>query len=131
MDSLVQKRLQIFRLVAFEIASGVVWAIGQITFAYFIPTVWALIFGLIFGSVVAMIGSYFLLPDIKHKFKIVRVYVWQIVHFGKWIFLSSTVYFLSMSFDRLYLAAAIPLALLGVYGIARAISDLLSCWSCG
>ena len=31
-----------------------------------------------------------------------------------------------MSFDRLYLAGVIPLALLGVYGIARSIADLLS-----
>jgi O-antigen/teichoic acid export membrane protein len=48
------------------------------------------------------------------------------VSFAKWIFLSSIIFFLSMSFDRLYLAGMIPLALLGVYGIARSIADLLS-----
>ena len=49
-----------------------------------------------------------------------------IVHFGKWIFLSSIVFFASTNFDRLYLAGVIPFALLGVYGIARSIAELLS-----
>jgi O-antigen/teichoic acid export membrane protein len=46
--------------------------------------------------------------------------------FGKWIFASSVIYFLSSNFDRLYLAKAISLGLLGVFGIARSISELLS-----
>ena len=49
----------------------------------------------------------------------------EIMHFGKWIFLSSAVYFLSINFDKLYLGKAVPLSLFGVYGIARAIADLL------
>ena len=123
---LIQRRLQIAKFTAYEIVVGIIWAVGQIALAYFIPTIWALVFGLILGSAIPMIGSYFLLPEVRHRFTISRSYAWQIIHFGKWIFLGSIVYFLSMSFDRLYLAGVIPLALLGVYGIARSISELLS-----
>jgi O-antigen/teichoic acid export membrane protein len=49
----------------------------------------------------------------------------EILNFGKWIFVSSVVYFLSVNFDKLYLGGVVPLNMLGVYGIARAISDLL------
>ena len=74
-----------------------------------------------------MIGSYFLIPDVTHRVTLSRKYLWaEILHFGKWIFLTSIIYFLSINFDRLYLASVIPLALLGVYGIARTISELLS-----
>ena len=52
-------------------------------------------------------------------------YARQILHFGRWIFLSSVIYFLSMNFDRLYLAKAAPLAMLGIYEIARGISDMM------
>lgn len=123
---LLQKRLQIARLTAYNVIVGIISAAGQITFAYFVPTIWGLVFGLLFSGATVLIGGFFLLPDVKHRFKISRNYTWQILHFGKWIFLASVVYFLSISFDRLYLAGAIPLALLGVYGIARSIAELLS-----
>jgi len=75
--------------------------------------------------VITMIGTYFLLPDVKHRFFISKQYAREILTFGKWILLSSIVYFLSMNYDRLYLPKVIPLDLLGVYGVARSISELV------
>jgi len=124
--SLMLKRLQIARLSAFELIIVLLNSAAFVLFAYLSPTIWAQVFGVLFGSAVSMIGSYFLLPDVKQRFYISKQFVWQIVGFGKWIFLSSIVYFLSSNFDRLYLAKAVPLELLGVYGIARSISELCS-----
>jgi O-antigen/teichoic acid export membrane protein len=98
----------------------------QVLLAYFFPSIWALVFGMILGSASSMIGSYFLLSGIEYRFRISKDYARQILHFGKWIFISSIIYFFSMSFDRLYLGGVIPLALLGVYGIARSISDIFT-----
>lgn len=123
---LVQKKLQIDKLTAYELITGSAWAVGQITLAYFIPTIWALVIGLLFGSALSLFGSYFLLSDVRHRFMISRQYISQILHFGKWIFVSSMIYFLSMSFDRIYLAGVISLTLLGVYGISKSISELLT-----
>jgi O-antigen/teichoic acid export membrane protein len=124
--ALLQRKLQIGKLSIFEIIVTLIFAIAQIALAYLNPTIWALVFGLLVGSSATMIGSYFLIPELKHKFKISKSYFWQIIGFGKWIFISSAIFFFSMNFDRLYLAGVIPLALLGVYGIARSISELLS-----
>jgi O-antigen/teichoic acid export membrane protein len=124
--SLLQKRLEIARLVTFEILiGGIIGSAGHILFAYLTPTIWALAIGGLIGPAASMIASYFLLPGVTQRFYISRTYAWEILHFGKWIFLSSIVYFLSSNFDRLYLAKVIPLELLGVYGISRAISELL------
>jgi O-antigen/teichoic acid export membrane protein len=123
---LVQKRLQIDKLTVYEIASGALWALGQIALAYVIPTIWSMVLGLIFGAITATIGSFFLIPELRLRFTLSRAYTRQILHFGKWVFLGSVVYFLAISFDRLYLAGVIPFALLGVYGISRSISELLS-----
>jgi O-antigen/teichoic acid export membrane protein len=122
---LMQKRLQIAKLNAFEVIVSFISSAGYILLAYYSPTIWALVFGGLFGSAVAMIGSYFLLPDLKQKLHFSRRYSWEILHFGKWIFASSIVYFLSTNFDRLYLAKVVPLQILGVYGIARSLSELL------
>jgi O-antigen/teichoic acid export membrane protein len=73
-----------------------------------------------------MVASYFLLPDIKLRLRLVRPYAWEILHFGKWLVIASLVSFMSMNFDRVYLAKFVPLAFLGVYGIARSMADLLS-----
>jgi O-antigen/teichoic acid export membrane protein len=122
---LLQKRMQIGKLNAFEMIVSVVSSAAYIFLAYLSPTIWALAFGGLFASAITMIGSYFLLPDVKPKFHLSKRFSWEILHFGKWIFLSSIVYFLSTNFDRLYLAKVVPLQILGVYGIARSISELL------
>jgi O-antigen/teichoic acid export membrane protein len=122
----LQKRLQFARLNAFEISTAAVGAGAQVFLAYLAPTVWALVFGWLISIAVATIGSYFLLPDLRHRFHISKAYIRQILSFGKWIFAASVIYFLSSNFDRLYLAKVIPLELLGIYGIARALSEPLS-----
>ena len=123
---LLQKKLRVAKVAGYEVILSFIWSIEQVALAYFIRTIWALVFGLLLGSATTMVTSYFLLPDVRHRFRLSKRYVWQILHFGKWIFVSSIVYFLSTNFDRLYLAGVIPLALLGIYGIARSIADLLS-----
>jgi O-antigen/teichoic acid export membrane protein len=123
---LLNKRLQVARLTTFDMIVALFSSVAHILFAYLSRTIWALVFGGLFQSAATMVGSYFLLPDVRAKFHLSKRFVWEILHFGKWIFFSSIVYFLSQNFDRLYLAKVVPLELLGVYGIARNMSDLLS-----
>jgi O-antigen/teichoic acid export membrane protein len=122
---LMQKRFQVGRLNLFEIAFAVFSLITSVIFAYLSRTIWALVFGGLFQSAVFMVSSHFLLPDVRHRFYLSKQYTKEILHFGKWIFVSSIVYFLSTNFDRLYLAKVIELQVLGVYGIARSISEML------
>lgn len=123
---LLQKRMQYRTLTVFNMIVGVASAALSIIVAYFNRTIWALVFGYLAGTTISMIGSFFVLPEIRQKLHIARRYVVEILSFGKWIFASSIIYFCSSNFDRLYLAKAVPLALLGVYGIARALADVLS-----
>jgi O-antigen/teichoic acid export membrane protein len=122
--SLMAKRLQIAKLNLFETILAVVGSTALIVFSWLSPTVWALVLGNLFGSFVAMIGSYFLVRDVKQRFHISKGPALEIIHFGKWIFISSMVYFLSTYIDRFYLGKVVPLEMLGIYGIARSISDL-------
>ena len=123
---LLQKRMKYRTLTTFEAIVAVFSSAGQVIWAYLSPTIWALVFGPFVGLTALMIGSHLIMPDVRQKFHISRHYAAQILSFGKWIFASSIIYFLSTNFDRLYLAKTIPLALLGVYGIARALADLSS-----
>ena len=77
------------------------------------------------GSAVTTVLTYFLVPGLKQRFHIDRSSLSEITSFGKWVYINSMVYFLSMNFDRLYFAKVLPLQVLGIYGIARSLSDLL------
>ena len=112
-------KLNVFNIVTSAFASACL-----VFFAFLSPTIWALVFGSLAGSASVTLRSHFLLPEIKPRFYISKKYVAEIMDFGKWIFLSSIVFFFAANFDRLYLGKVVPLGLLGIYGIARNISDL-------
>jgi O-antigen/teichoic acid export membrane protein len=122
---LLQKRMQVAKLNVFEMAMSVVSSAAHIVLAWLYPSIWALVFGGLVSSAISTLGSHFLLLDVKPKFQLSKRYSREILHFGKWIFVSSIVFFLSGNFDRLYLAKIVPLEILGVYGIARSLSELL------
>ena len=121
---LLRKRLQINKLNIFEVVTSLISSIVYVLLAYLSPNLWSLVFGGLFATLITTIGSYFLLSDVRQRFHLSKRFTWEILHFGKWIFLSTIIYFLATNFDRLYLAKVIPLELLGVFGIARTISDL-------
>ncbi len=123
---LAQKKLRIATINLFDVILTCISSASFIIFAYLSPTIWALVFGGFVPTVASTIGSYFLLSGVKQRFYISKRAAWQILTFGKWIFVSSIIFFLSMNYDRLYLAKIIPFELVGVYGISRAISDVSS-----
>jgi O-antigen/teichoic acid export membrane protein len=123
---LLQKRMRYSVLTTFDAVIAVISSVAQIIWCYFSPTIWAMALSPLVGGAAMMVGSHLILPEVRHRFYISGRAAVQILAFGKWIFVSSIIYFLSMNFDRLYFAKTIPLNLLGVYGIARTMSELVS-----
>lgn len=123
---LLQKRLRVATTSLMEIAMTSVSSAATVALAFVWPTIWALIYGNVFAIAVQTIVSHFIIRDVRHRFFISKEYLRQIVSFGKWVFVSSIVYFLAMNFDRLYLGKHVALAVLGVYGVARSFSDIIS-----
>jgi O-antigen/teichoic acid export membrane protein len=124
--ALLQKQKLVGRISAFEVGLTVIAVLIQIGLALITPTIWALILGTIITGACAMVSSYLIMPGLRHRFMIDRESAREILVFGKWIFLSSIIYFFAMNFDRLYFAKQITLTLLGVYAIARSLADMLS-----
>lgn len=121
-----QRQLRTIRQPLFDVSIDLVATAVSILFAYLNPTVWALVFASLFPNVVRCAASYAAMPELRHRFFISREYAKQIIHFGRWIFLSSLLFFFAQNFDRLYLGRTIPLQLLGVYGIARNFPEMLN-----
>ena len=123
--AILQKQMFYGRITVFNLASALISSALVVTFACLTPTIWALVLSGVVGTAVTTVLTYFLLPGLKMRFHIDRASLSEIAGFGKWVYLNSIVYFLSMNFDRLYFAKVVPLQVLGIYGIARSLSDLL------
>lgn len=124
--ALLQKQKSVARISAFDVGVASISLAVHVGLALVTPTVWALVLGSVISSAAALVASYLVLPGVRHRFLIDPPSAREILVFGKWIFLSSVIYFLAMNFDRLFFAKQITLAVLGVYAIARSMADMLS-----
>ncbi len=123
---LISKEIKLVRLGSFEIAKAALTIVVYAGAALLFPNVWSIVLGVVTMSAVTLIVSFLYIPGMRHRFILDRDSARQLFHFGKWVFLSSIVYFFAMNFDRFYFAKQITLAELGIYGIARNLADVIT-----
>jgi O-antigen/teichoic acid export membrane protein len=122
----LQKQLKTPRLAIFDLRADLISTPIVLLFAYANPTIWALVLASLLPPIIRSISSYLVMPELRHKFHISKEYTKQILSFGRWLFLSSVMFFLAANFDRLYLGKNLSFALLGIYGIARNFPEILN-----
>ena len=122
---LLQKSLQVRTQSLFDLSMGIFGSVVQIALAWTMPTIWALIIGSLLATACSMLVSYFLMDWRMLRLKWDADSRKEILLYGRWIFASSIIYFLSMNFDRIYFAKIISLYALGLYGIARTFSEAI------
>lgn len=105
------------RITLIEIGTQTVGIVVMIILAWLLKSVWALVFGAILSALIKQILYMVLMPGHRNRFEVDRSAVGELVHFGKWIFISSACGFLINHADRSILGLFITLELLGVYSI--------------
>lgn len=123
--ALLQRHRQMSRLVIQRLAVAASSALISVAFAIIMPTAMSMVLANLAALCAAVAVSFVILPLPGYRPRVIADYRRKIVSFGKWIFLSSLIYFFATNFDRLYLPAYIPLAVFGVYGIARSLADVV------
>jgi O-antigen/teichoic acid export membrane protein len=119
------KKLDIGLRNFFECGIELFGLVVTVLLALSTPTVWALICGILLSTAVRSATSY-CLPHPQHRFVLDRNCVKEIIRFGKWIFFSSCLIYCASNVDRLFLGKLAPFELLGIYGIARTMAEILS-----
>jgi O-antigen/teichoic acid export membrane protein len=115
---LASRNLQQSKLVKIELISQVSGVIVMVIFALFSRSIWALVLGSLCSSLVRCLIVNFIIKEFRNQFAINKGYAREILHFGKWIFLSSIIGFLAMNGDKILLGGLITTEELGVYNIA-------------
>ncbi len=117
-----RRHMDFKRLTILDLSNETVTFVVLIIWAYFSRDVWALVGGAVIGQLYLVIASHLYLPGIRNRFRWDRSALDTFMGFGKWIYLSSVVYFLSTQSDRFLLGRYLDMVHLGVYGTATVLS---------
>ena len=119
------KALNRAKLEMVTLASQFLGIVIMLLWAWFVPTIWALVAAGVITSITSLILIYKVFP-MRHQFAWDKDVVKEVFHFGKWIVLASVLTFLAQQGDRLFFGASISPALLGVYSIAFMLAGTLT-----
>ena len=122
---LMQRNMQLRPRAALEVIVTVFQCSTTIGLAFFFPTVWALVWGLLLSTAFGTALSYFVGDRRIPRLRLHRDHLREIVHFGKWIFFATLIYFAASSTDRAFFGAMLPMAAVGIYSVARTFSDMV------
>lgn len=121
----LNRKLLMHRIVMIEMASQVISLVMMVVVAWQTESIWALVLGGVVSSLISTILSHSRSLGPKVSLMWDRASAHDIIHFGKWIFLSSTLGFLLSQGDKLMLGIWLTPELLGIYTIAAFIAAAL------
>ena len=108
-----------------DLKTQALFTIIAATWAFIDPTPWALVgAAFITEGIYKPIASHRLSTAIPCRFKWDSAALHEILHLGKWIFLSTTLYFIATQFDRIILPRWFDMTTMGIYHIASTFSQM-------
>ena len=93
----------------------------KIILAIHLQSVWAIVYGGLFASVLRVMTSYWIFPEIRPRLVWDKGVVKELFSFGGWLFASSVLAFVVQQGDRLVLGKLFDAEVLGIYVIAMTI----------
>ena len=122
---LMQRKVQLKQRAIYDVTCTIFQCALTIALALVLPSVWALVWGLLASTAFSSALSYAFGARRIPRLALHRDHVREIVHFGKWVFLATLIYFAATSTDQAFFGAVLPMAAVGVYSIARTFSDMV------
>ncbi len=120
------RHLSLGRITQIQLASQIVGLICMIGWTLIERSIWALVAGFICSSLVSTLLSHAWLPGVANRWHWDRSAFHEIIHFGKWMFLSSILGFFANNADSMLLGGYVDSATLGLYSIASTISGAVA-----
>jgi O-antigen/teichoic acid export membrane protein len=111
------RHLLLGRVTALDLVSQIIGILVMIALALITRSVWALVLGAIVGATTKLILTTTLLPGQRNHFRWDKDSAHSLIHFGKWIFLSTACGFLLSQGDKAIFGGWLSLQELGIYNI--------------
>lgn len=111
------RHLMLGRVTLLDIATQVIGIVLAVALAFWLRSVFALVISGILSMAAQLWLNRAFLPGRQNRFRWERPAAQELIHFGKWIFLSTLVGFLFHQGDKLILGQVLPIDQFGVYNI--------------
>jgi O-antigen/teichoic acid export membrane protein len=112
-----ERHLQLGRVTALELGSQAVALLAMVVLALLTGSIWALVAGSLVQAATRTLLAWTVLPGHANRLHLEWPAARDLVHFGKWIFLSTLAGFLVQQADRLVLGRYLSMTDLGLYNI--------------
>ena len=112
-----KRHLRWGRVTAIEFAVQITGIVAAVALAWWWQSVWALVISGVLSAGVALALFWLFLPGASNRMGWERLATSELIHFGKWIFLSTICGFLFNQADKLILGKYLSFDVFGVYNI--------------
>jgi O-antigen/teichoic acid export membrane protein len=112
------RHLEAWRITVADLATQVIGIVIGVVLALLLNSVWALVVAGPLSAVAGLIIYNMSLPGHKNSLHWDKSSVTELVHFGRWILISTIAGFITLQADKIILAKLIPLEVFGLYNIA-------------
>ncbi len=113
------RNLALGRLTLLEVTAQIINTLVVLAWAYFDPSPWALVAGGMSNGIVYLVLGFVWMPGVKHRFRWEKESAKELIRFGRWVFLSTSITFLAVQCDPIVLGKITTMAALAVYGIGK------------
>jgi O-antigen/teichoic acid export membrane protein len=111
------RHLMLGRVTLLEMVAQLISLSIMVALALWLRSVWALVWGSLVGAMAQVVLMTLFLPGERNRLRWEPAAAHELVHFGRWIFLSTICGFLLSQGDKLILGKFLPLDVFGVYNI--------------
>lgn len=116
--ALLSRNMHLVRYTLLNLASHVIGVAVMVAYAYKYESVWALVFGAVVTAGARWFLALVAIPGRANRIAWDASAVSDLINFGKWVFLSTLLMYLSRHFDQLIIPKLENMGVAGVYGIA-------------
>jgi O-antigen/teichoic acid export membrane protein len=116
--STTQRHLDFKRATQMELAAQIVGLVASALLGWLTRSIWSFVVGSLLNSIVLVVLSHTWLRGENNRFQWDRAAVSELLGYGRWVLLSSTLYVLALNADRIFLGAWVSAVTLGLYSIA-------------
>jgi O-antigen/teichoic acid export membrane protein len=120
----LHRRMELRKLSLYEFILQACYFSTLIVLVWLIPSIWTLAFGSLFLGIYKLFSSYWLIPQYSNRFAWDTEAVKEILSFGKWMFIASTLMFAAEQADYFVLGKLLSFKMLGVYIIAWTLASI-------
>ncbi|MBK4218147.1 oligosaccharide flippase family protein [Paracoccus caeni] len=115
--STANRNLQLGRLTVIGMITQALGIVITIACALVWPSVWALVIGSLIGTLATVIAGHWFMPGIANRFRWDRSAAYELIRFGRFIFVSTLAGFFVNQGDKIVLGKLVSFADLGIYNI--------------